>query len=94
MSFMNHGETTMDDKMMRRINRQLRAIKVMLGFFSLLMLGMLATLAFLAYSVVTFVNRAEDKITDIQNTTEQKLDIKAQLCDDPNQNALTNQFCN
>jgi hypothetical protein len=43
---------------------------------------------------VTFVKNAEEKITNIQNTTQQKLDVKSELCKDASSNALTNQFCN
>ncbi len=84
----------MDDKMMRRINRQLRAIKVMLGFFTLMFIAMIAILGFIAWKVVTFTQDVNEKITNIQTTTEQKLDIKSDLCKGPNSNVVTDQFCN
>lgn len=84
----------MDEKLIRKINRQLRAIKFMLGFFMLMVLGMIAILGFLAYNVVSFTQNVENKVTNIENKTEQKLDIKSQLCDEPNKNSITNAFCN
>ncbi len=82
-----------DDKFLKRINRQLRAIKVMLGFFFLLIVAMLAILGFIAYKVVTFTHDVNTKITNIENTTSQKIDVKSQLC----QNAtgmVAQQLCN
>jgi len=91
---MNNGENQMDEKLARKINRNLRGIKVMLGFLMFTIFGMLAILGFLAWTVLTFTQKIESKVTDIQNTTQQKLDIKSQLCTDANKNALTSQFCN
>jgi predicted PurR-regulated permease PerM len=84
----------MDEKVLRKINRQLRAIKIMLGFFSLFILAMLLILGFIAWKVVTFTQDVDNKITNIENTTQQKLDIKGQLCDGASQNTITDQFCN
>jgi predicted PurR-regulated permease PerM len=84
----------MDEKLARKINRQLRAIKVMLGFFTLLMVTTLVILGFIAWKVVSFTQSVNNKITNIEQTTQQKLDIKSQLCDNADQNALTSSFCN
>lgn len=83
-----------DDKLLRRINRQLRGIKVMLGFFFLLIVAMLAILGFIAYKVVTFTQEVNTKITNIENTTSQKIDVKSQLCDGSSgSSVLLKQFC-
>ena len=84
----------MDEKLARKINRQLRAIKVMLGFFTLLMVTTLVILGFIAWKVVTFTQSVNNKITNIENSTSQKLDIKSQLCNGTSSNAITDQFCN
>jgi predicted PurR-regulated permease PerM len=91
---LSNGENHMDEKMMRKINRQLRAIKVMLGFFSLLIIAMLLILGFIAWKVVTFTQDVNNKITNIEHTTQQKLDIKGELCDGASSNTITDQFCN
>lgn len=83
----------MDEKLLRKVNRQLRGIKIMLGFFALLLIATLAIMAFVAWKVVTFTHSVNTKITNIENTTQQKLDIKGQLCDGTSQNAITDQFC-
>jgi hypothetical protein len=82
----------MDEKLARKINRQLRAIKVMLGFFSLLIVGMFILLGFIAYKVVTFTRDVNTKITNIEQTTTEKLDVKAQFCNDPT-SSLARQLC-
>jgi hypothetical protein len=55
---------------------------------------MLLILGFIAWKVVTFTQDVDNKITNIENTTQQKLDIKGQLCDGASQNTITDQFCN
>jgi predicted PurR-regulated permease PerM len=87
------GETPMDEKLARKINRQLRAIKIMLGFFSVVIISMFLILGFIAWKVVTFTQSVNSKITNIENTTQQKLDIKSQLCNGTSSNAVTDQFC-
>jgi predicted PurR-regulated permease PerM len=84
----------MDEKLARKINRQLRGIKVMLGFFTLLMITTLVILGFIAWKVVTFTQNVNNKITNIEQSTQQKLDIKSQLCDGASSNTITDQFCN
>ena len=84
----------MDEKMMRKINRQLRGIKVMLGFFTLLFVSMILILGFIAWKVVTFTSEVNNKITNIEHTTQQKLDIKSELCEGASQYTITDQFCN
>jgi predicted PurR-regulated permease PerM len=83
-----------DDKLLKRINRSLRAIKFMLGFLFLLFLASLAILGFIAYKVVTFTHDVNNKITNIENTTNQNLDVKQQLCEGTSSNPLTDQLCN
>ena len=82
------------EKTLRKVNRQLRSIKALLAFFALLILCMFVLVGYVAYRVVSFTNDAETKITNIQKTTEQKLDIKSQLCNGSSNNAVTEQFCN
>lgn len=84
----------MDEKLARKINRQLRGIRLMLGFFTLLFVAMLVILGFIAWKVVTFTHDVNNKITNIETSTQQKLDIKSELCNGTSSNAITDQFCN
>jgi cell division protein FtsL len=82
-----------DEKFIRKLNRQLRSIRIMLGFFTLVTLAVLGIWVYMAYKFVTFTQNVNDKITTIQNTTTQKLDIKSQLCDEAT-SSLARQLCN
>jgi predicted PurR-regulated permease PerM len=81
-----------DEKLLRKINRNLRAIKIMLSFFFLTILALLAVLGFIAFKVATFTRDVNNKITNIENTTTQQLDVKSQLCDDAT-SSIAKQFC-
>lgn len=81
-----------DEKLVKKLNRQLRTVRVMLGFFILVMVAVLAVWIYLAYKFVTFTHNVDTKITNIQNTTSQKLDIKSQLCADAT-GVVAQEFC-
>lgn len=84
----------MDEKLARKINRQLRGIKIMLGFFFLMSLAMLLILGFIAFKVISFTRTVDSKINNIEQSTSQKLDVKSQLCSANNSTKLLEQFCN
>ncbi len=81
-----------DEKLLKRINRQLRGIRIMLGLFFLMFIGMLAILGFIAFKVITFTQEVNTKIQNIQQTTQEQLDVKSQLCDNTS-SYLTAQLC-
>ena len=82
-----------DDELLKRINRQLRGIKWLLGFFALLIVALFIILAFIAYRVVTFTNHVNTKIDTLQRTTVQKLDVKSQLCGNISDAYIKQQVC-
>lgn len=81
-----------DEKLLKKINRQLRTIKIIMSFFSLLIICMFLLLGFIAYKVVSFTRDAETKITNIQTKAEQSIDLKSQLCSSGS-NIITEQVC-
>jgi len=81
------------EKTLRKVNRQLRAIKVMMSFYTLLIVGMFLLLGFIAFKVVSFTRDAETKITNLQTKAEQSLDFKSQLCSGST-NIVTKEVCN
>lgn len=86
----------MDEHLAKSIRRQLRAIKLMLGFFSLLLVAMLLILGFIAWKVVTFTQDVSNRITNIQEKTQQNLDLKEQICSNNSISGLlgqNNDFC-
>lgn len=69
-----------DDKLLRQIRRQLRTIKLMLAFFTILILIMFAMLGYIAYRAEHFEKQANQKITNIENKAKQTLNPKQQYC--------------
>jgi hypothetical protein len=82
-----------DEKLIRKLNRQMRTLRYMLGFFTLVTLAVLGIWIYMAYKFVTFTREVNNKITTIQNTTTQQLDIKSQLCKDTS-TLLARELCN
>lgn len=78
----------MDEQLLTTINRQLRAIKVMLGLFFIMLLTMLVVLGFIAYKVIMFTHDVSTKITNFENKTTHNLDLKNQLCDNKSVTSL------
>ena len=65
----------------QRLRRSLRKIKLLLGFFFLLFIAMIAILGFIAYKVITFTADINNRITTFENKTSETLDIKSQICE-------------
>ncbi|HEX8182981.1 MAG TPA: hypothetical protein VF575_05275 [Candidatus Saccharimonadales bacterium] len=87
----------MDEQLLRSVQRQLRAIKIMLGFFFVMILAMLAILGFITYKVVTFTQDITNKVTNIQDQTKQSLNLKSQVCENKSLTNLlgsNNSLCN
>jgi cell division protein FtsL len=74
-------DNQIDTQLLRSVQRQLRAIKIMLGFFALTFLVMIAVLGFIAYKVITFTQQINNKITSFENKTTQNLDFKNKICE-------------
>ena len=70
----------MDEQLLKSVSRQLRAIKIMLGLFFVVLLLMFVVLGFMAYKVIVFTHDVNTKITNFENTTSQSFNIKNQLC--------------
>jgi cell division protein FtsL len=89
----------MDEQLLRsvqKLQKQLRAIKIMLGFFFFMLLAMLAILGFVTYKVITFTQDVTNRITNIQTQTRESLDLKTKVCDNKSLTGLlgsNNDFC-
>jgi hypothetical protein len=70
-----------DAQLLRSVNRQLKAIKYMLGFFFVLLIATLAVLGYVTYKVVTFTQDITTKINNFETKTTEQLDLRKQLCD-------------
>ncbi len=71
----------MDEALLRQLTRQLKLLNFWITFFGVLFLIGFIVLGILIYKVVSFTHSAETKITNLQQTTSQTLDVQKQLCD-------------
>lgn len=64
----------------RKILRQLKLLNFFMAFFGLMFIGLIVGGVFVGYTVVTFVNNTQKQITNFEQTTTEKLDVKSQVC--------------
>lgn len=69
-----------DREAIDRLNKSLRTIKVLLGFFALMLIATLAMVGYVTYKVVTFTRDVNNKIDKFQSQAAETLDVKSQLC--------------
>ncbi len=70
----------MDEALARQLLRQMKIIKRLLTFFTLLFIASLIVGGIVMYKVVTFVNQTSKQISDFQQKTGQNIDLRDQLC--------------
>ncbi len=73
----------MDEALARQLLRQMKIIKRLLTFFTLLFIASLIAGGIVLYKVVTFVNQTSKQINDFQQAAGQNVDLKGQLCNNP-----------
>ncbi|HSH55959.1 MAG TPA: hypothetical protein VK983_03975 [Candidatus Limnocylindrales bacterium] len=78
----------MDEVLARQLLKQLRFIKRLLLFFTLLFIASMVVVGIVLFKVVTFVNDTSQKINNLQQQAGQTIDIQGQLCDNPTVTAL------
>ncbi len=78
----------MDEVLARQLLRQMKIIKALLTFFTLLFITSLVVAGIVMYKVVTFVNDTSRQINDLQQKAGQTLDVQGQLCNNPTVTAL------
>lgn len=67
----------MDDKLLRKLSRQLRWLNIVVTFFGVVTLGAIIFVGFLLFQILSFVNETRQNI----ETTQQNFDIERQVCD-------------
>lgn len=87
------ADSSFDTRRLDGLRRQLASVKRWLVLLSLLWVLTVAALGYIAWRAVTFTQRAETKITTLQQTANQKLDLRRQFCQKPYKNTLVSQLC-
>jgi hypothetical protein len=70
----------MNDEIERKLLRQLKLLNFWISTFGVLLLVTLGIIGFLMFQAVMFMKSTGDKITNFQETTTEKLDVKSQVC--------------
>ena len=70
----------MDEQLVKQLTRQLKLLNFWITFFGVLFLVAFIIIGILIYKVVTFTQNTADKITDLQQKTQQTLDVQRQIC--------------
>ncbi|MDB5181546.1 MAG: hypothetical protein JWP13_309 [Candidatus Saccharibacteria bacterium] len=71
----------MDEILLRQLVRQLRLLNIWISIVGSLILISLIVCIVLIFKVVTFVQDTSDKISNLQQKTENSLNVRNQLCD-------------
>jgi hypothetical protein len=69
-----------NEELLRKINKQLQAIKVMLVLFLVAMLAAATAFGLIAYRGLQAVNNLDTKLSALQRTATPPVDIKSQVC--------------
>lgn len=70
----------MDEKILRKLRRQLRLLNILLSIFGIIGITGLVIVGILLFKLLIFTQQATSKLNSIQHQANQSLDIKHQLC--------------
>jgi predicted PurR-regulated permease PerM len=70
----------MDEVLLRQLTRQLKLLNFWLATMGTLILVAVIVCIVLLIKVVTFVHHTQDQISNLQQKTQQSLDVKSKLC--------------
>lgn len=71
----------MDEALLRQLVRQLKILNIWISIAGTLTLVAFAIIIFLLFKVVTFVQDTSDKISSLEQKTQNTLNVQKQLCD-------------
>jgi hypothetical protein len=71
----------MDEVLLRQLVRQLKILNTWITIVGGLILAVIIVCAFLLFKVVTFVQDTSDKVNNLQQKTEDNLNVKKQICE-------------
>ncbi len=75
------GTHTMDEKLQKKIIRQLRGIRFWMSCMCILMLVGFGILGFLTFQLVSTIQKVEKQFSTVQSQASQALDAKNNLCE-------------
>jgi uncharacterized membrane protein YciS (DUF1049 family) len=75
-----HKEGSMDEKLQKKIIRQLRGIRMGLGLLLVVMIAGFAMLGFFIYKTSGLLNDAQKQIQSIESQTNSVTELKDKVC--------------
>lgn len=69
------------DPQLHQILRQLKILNFWIAFFGVSIIITMVAIGFLAFKMVTFVQKTNNQLTTLQQNTTETLDVKSQLCE-------------
>ena len=69
------------DPQLHQILRQLKILNFWIAFFGVSISITMTAIGFLAFKMVTFVQKTNNQLTTLQQNTTETLDVKSQLCE-------------
>ncbi len=69
------------DPQLHQILRQLKILNFWIAFFGVSIIITMTAIGFLAFKMVTFVQKTNNQLTTLQQNTTETLDVKSQLCE-------------
>jgi hypothetical protein len=78
----------MDEALLRQLTRQLKILNFWITVVGTLILASIIVCIILLFKVVTFVQNTADRVTSIQNSTKNNLNVQKQLCESKNIGSL------
>lgn len=89
--FDSRNKQQIDEKLLRKINRQLKAVKLWLGFFGIIMIIGFAGIGYFVFQAVQIINDTKQAVTDIQEQASDIVDVKGSVCE--NRIFANSDFC-
>ena len=90
--FAEHNEGSgMDEKLQKKLIRQLRAIRFWLAFFGIILIVGFAFVGFLTFKAFTVITNTQKSLDSLQTKANQATQVKNDLCS--NSLVATSTYC-
>ena len=74
-------QQSVEQQELHKILKQLKILNFWIAFFGVSIIITMAAIGFLAFKMVTFVQKTNNQLTTLQQNTTETLDVKSQLCE-------------
>lgn len=84
-----------NELLLKQLVRQMKWLNFWVSLFGILFIISMIISGILLFKAVTYIHEGQQKISDIQRSTSQTLDVKSHVCDSELQSLLgkSNSYC-